>query len=92
MVGGETKVQNRRGQDLLKHMSGCNAKLVSDIPSKGRITRTSIAVKGYGPDVDAGSPTVLVTVVNGLMLDCHFAPLLRNGAPTYYQDALLVAH
>jgi hypothetical protein len=89
-----------QGQELLKQISGCNAKLVSGIPSSGRITPTSISVneegkltgESYGPNVDAGSPAVLVKVVLALGLDCHFAPLMRNGAPTYYHGALLVTH
>ena len=88
------------GQELLKQMSGCNAKLVSAMPTSGRITPTSIAVneegkltgEGYGPKVDAGLPAVLVTPVLAMGLDCHFAPLVRNGVPTYYHGALLVAH
>jgi hypothetical protein len=88
------------GQALLKQISGCDAKLVSGIPASARIKPTSIAVneegkltgEGYGPNVDAGSPAVLVKVVLALGLDCHFAPLMRNGAPTYYHGALLVTH
>jgi len=89
-----------RGQELLKQISGCNAKLVSEIPKSGRVTPTSIAVneegkltgEGYGPQVDAGLPAVLVTPVLAMGLDCHFAPLVRNGIGTYYHGALLVAH
>lgn len=88
------------GQELLKQISGCNAKLVSEIPKSRRVTPTSIAVneegkltgEGYGPQVDAGSPAVLVTPVLAMGLDCHFAPLVRNGIVTYYHGALLVAH
>ena len=86
------------GRELLKQISGCHAKLVSGIPSSERVKLTSIAVneegkltgEGYGPEVDAGSPAVLVKVVIGLGLDCRFAPLMRNGIPTYYHGALLV--
>lgn len=88
------------GQELLKQISGCDAKLVSDIPSSGRATPTGISVneegkltgEGYGPNVDVGSPAVLVKVKLALGLDCHFSPLLRNGTPWYYHGALLVAH
>lgn len=88
------------GQALLKQISGCDAKLVSEIPSSGRATPTSISVneegkltgEGYGPNVDVGSPAVLVNVKLALGLDCHFAPFLRNGTPWYYHGALLVAH
>jgi hypothetical protein len=70
------------------------------MPSSGGITPTSISVneegkltgEGYGPTVDAGSPAVLVTMTRGLVFDCHFAPLIRNGVATYYHGALLVAH
>jgi hypothetical protein len=89
-----------RGQELLKQISGCDAKLVSDIPSTGQVKPTGISVnevgkftgENWGPDVDAGSPAVLVKVRFALGLDCHFAPLMRNGAPTYYHGALLVTH
>jgi hypothetical protein len=88
------------GQQLLKQISGCNAKLVSEIPPSGRATPTSISVneegkltgEGYGPNVNVGSPAVLVKVNLALGLDCHFAPLMRNGTAWYYHGALLVAH
>lgn len=88
------------GQALLKQISGCDAKLVSEIPPSGRATPTDISVneegkltgEGYGPNVDVGSPAVLVKVKLALGLDCHFAPFLRNGTPWYYHGALLVAH
>ena len=89
-----------RGQELLKQISGCDAKLVSDTPSAGQAKPTGISVnevgkftgENWGPDVDAGSPAVLVKVRLALGLDCHFAPLMRNGIPTYYHGALLVTH
>jgi len=89
-----------KGAELLKQISGCNAKLVSEPPKSGRVTPTSISVnevgkltgEGYGPNVDAGSPAVLVTPVRAMGLDCHFAPLIRNGTATYYHGDLLVAH
>lgn len=89
-----------KGQDLLKQIKGCDAKLVSSIPASGRVTPTSISVneegkltgEGYGPNVDVGSPAVLVRPNLALGLDCHFAPLVRNGVATYYHGALLVAH
>ena len=88
------------GAELLKQISGCNAKLVSSIPSSGRIKSVCISVnekgkltgEGFGPNVDARSPAVLVKVVIALGLDCHFAPPLRNGVATYYHGALLVTH
>lgn len=88
------------GKELLKQISGCDARLVARIPSSQRITATTISVneegkltgEGDGANVDVGSPAVLVKQINGLMLDCHFAPLIRNGAATYYHGALLVAH
>jgi len=88
------------GTELLKQISGCDAKLVSEIPSSGRVTPTSIAVneegkltgEGYGPKVDVGSPAVLVKVNLALGLDCHFAPFMRNGTAWYYHGALLVSH
>ena len=89
-----------KGEELLNQISGCDARLVSGMPSSGGITSTSISVnedgkltgEGYGPTVDAGSPAVLVKVTRGLVFDCHFAPLIRNGAAIYYHGALLVAH
>jgi hypothetical protein len=89
-----------RGAELLKQISGCDAKLVSQRPTSGRVTPTNISVnevgkltgEGFGPNVDAGSPAVLVTPVRAMGLDCHFAPLLRNGTVTYYHGVLLVAH
>jgi len=88
------------GQELLKQISGCDAKLVSDIASSGPAKPTSISVneegkltgEGYGPNVDVGSPAVLVKVKLALGLECHFAPFLRNGTAWYYHGALLVAH
>lgn len=89
-----------KGAELLKQVSGCDAKLVSERPTSGRIRTTTISVnevgkltgEGSGPNVDAGSPAVLVTPVRAMGLDCHFAPLLRNGTATYYHGVLLVAH
>jgi hypothetical protein len=84
-----------KGKELLKQMSGCDASLVSTVPSSGNITATTIAVneegkltgEGYGPQVNPGLPAVLV---NGPLFNCHFAPLVRNGVVTYYHGALLV--
>jgi hypothetical protein len=89
-----------RGEELLKQISGCEAKLVTAIPSAGSITPTHISVneegkltgEGYGPKVDAGLPAVLVTPANGMLLECNFAPLIRSGVVTYYHGDLLVAH
>ncbi len=88
------------GEALLKQISGCDAKLVSSVPLNSGATPESISVneqgkltgEGFGPTVDPGSPAVLVTVKMGLMLDCHFAPFLKDGVPWYYHGALLVAH
>jgi hypothetical protein len=89
-----------RGEELLKQISGCDARLVSTIPTTGNIQATSIAVneqgkltgEGYGPQVDAGLPAVLVKPRSAMVIDCHFAPLVRNNVVTYYHGALLVAH
>ncbi len=89
-----------RSQELLKQISGCNVKLITAIPSNGNITPTRISVneegkltgEGYGPEVDAGLPAVLVMPSNGILRECHFAPLVRNGVVTYYHGDLLVAH
>lgn len=88
-----------KGQELLKQIKGCDAKLVSATPTSGRVKSTSISVnengkltgEGYGPNVDVGSPAVLVKPNFSLGSDCHFAPLIRNGVATYYHGALLVA-
>jgi hypothetical protein len=82
-----------RGEELLKQISGCDAKLVSTVPSTEGITATHISVneqgkltgEGYGPQVDPGLPAVLVT---GRPFECHFAPLVRNGVVTYYHGDL----
>jgi len=89
-----------KGSELLKQISGCDAKLVSTIPSSGRVKPTKVSVnedgkltgESFGPDLDAGSPAVLVKVRMALGLECHFAPLVRNGAVTYYHGVLLVTH
>jgi hypothetical protein len=89
-----------KGAELLKQISGCDAKLVSGPPTSGRAAPRWISVnevgkltgEGSGPDVDAGSPAVLIRPVRAMGLDCHFAPLLRNGVATYYHGVLLVAH
>ncbi|MBS1800346.1 MAG: hypothetical protein JSS95_11005 [Acidobacteria bacterium] len=86
-----------RGQELVKQISGCEAILVTKLPPEGSATPTHISVneegkltgEGYGPKVDPGLPAVLVT---GSLFYCHFAPLVRNGAVTYYHGDLLVNH
>lgn len=87
------------GAELLKQISGCDARLVSDAASSGKVEPVHISVneegkltgEGYGPTLDAGSPAVLVKVRLALGLDCHFAPLIRNGGATYYHGVLLTA-
>lgn len=95
-----------RGADLLKQIKGCDAKLVSDFPIDAHVTPTTISVneegkltgEGYGPKVDAGNPAVAIFLApnatsgppHGLIWDCRFAPLVRNGVVTYYHGALLV--
>jgi hypothetical protein len=82
-----------RGEELLKQMSGCDAKLISTIPSTENIKATHISVneqgkltgEGYGPKVDPGFPAVLIT---NRPFECHFAPLVRNGVVTYYHGEL----
>jgi len=93
-----------RGAELLSHLEGCNAKLVSDFSIDANVTPTHISVnevgkltgEGFGPKVDAGNPAVVVFLPSGfphaLGLDCHFAPLTRNGVVTYYHGDLLVVH
>jgi len=84
------------GAELLKQMSGCDARLVTTAPAGAK--PTSIAVneagkltgEGWGPEVNAGSPAVLVKVKLAMGLECRFAPYLRNGVPWYYHGALLV--
>lgn len=85
------------GAELLKQISGCNASLISaDSTSSGfRAVKVSVnedgklTGEGYGPNLNAGSPAVLVKVRLALGLECHFAPLIRNGAVTYYHGVLL---
>jgi hypothetical protein len=82
-----------RGAELLKQISGCDARLVSKIPSGGNITAISISVneegkltgEGYGPAVNPGLPAVMISVSP---TECHFAPLVRNGVVTYYHGAM----
>lgn len=82
-----------RGEELLKQISGCDAKLVSTLPSGGGVTSIHISVneegkltgEGYGPKVDPGLPAVLISVRPS---DCRFAPLVRNGVVTYYHGEL----
>jgi hypothetical protein len=85
-----------RGAELVKQISGCDAKLISPTSSTKGITPTRISVnedgkltgEGYGSQVDPGLPAVLIT---GMLFQCHFAPLVRNGVVTYYHGDLLVA-
>jgi hypothetical protein len=82
-----------RGEELLKQISGCDAKLVSTLPAGGDATAISIAVneegkltgEGYGPKVAPGLPAVLIT---SRPSECQFAPLVRNGVVTYYHGEL----
>lgn len=86
------------GQALLAQISGCRTQLVTAIPASATPTNVSVnedgklTGEGYGPGVNPGSPAVLVTIRMAMGLECKFAPLLRNGVPTYYHGALLVAH
>jgi hypothetical protein len=93
-----------KGTELLSQIKGCKAKLISNFPIDASVTPTSISVneagkltgEGFGPRVDAGNPAVVVFLPSGfphaLGLDCHFAPLTRNGVVTYYHGDLLVVH
>lgn len=96
-----------RGVELLKQIKGCDAKLVSDLPIGAGVTPTHISVneegkltgEGYGPKVEAGNPAVVIYLPanagsgppHGLIWDCRFMPLIRNGVVTYYHGDLLVA-
>jgi hypothetical protein len=95
-----------KGAELLKQISGCSAKLVTDPRIDANTTPTHISVneagkltgEGYGPKVDAGDPAVVITFPSSaipgpphaLGLDCRFAPLTKNGVVTYYHGELLV--
>jgi hypothetical protein len=93
-----------RGSELLNQIKGCKATLVSDFAIDASVTPTHISVnedgkltgEGFGPKVDAGNPAVVVVLPSGfphaLGMDCHFAPLTRNGSATYYHGDLLVVH
>jgi hypothetical protein len=93
-----------KGSELLGQIKGCKAKLVSDPKADANVTPTHISVnehgkltgEGFGPTVDAGNPAVVVYLPAGfphaLGLNCHFAPLTRNGVVTYYHGDLLVVH
>jgi hypothetical protein len=84
-----------RGEELIRQMSGCKATLVTAVPSEGDVSATHISVnevgkltgEGYGPQVNAGLPAVLI---RGGLMNCRFAPLVRNGIVTYYHGDLLV--
>ena len=90
------------GAELFKQIKGCNAKLISNFRVDTDVTPTRISVdeegkltgEGYGPQVDAGNPTVVITLPSGmphgLVSDCRFVPLTRNGVVTYYHGDLLV--
>ncbi len=86
------------GEELLNQISGCNTRLVTTIPDGAKPTKISVneqgklTGEGFGPQIDPGNPAVLVTVKLAVGLECHFAPLLRNGVVTYYHGELLVAH
>jgi len=95
-----------KGADLLKQIEGCNAKLVTDFPIDANVTPTHISVneagkltgEAFGPNVDAGNPAVAIFLPSGvpsnrplgLMFQCRFVPLTRNGVVTYYHGDLLV--
>jgi hypothetical protein len=97
-----------KGADLLKQIKGCDAKLVptSSISAKSTATRIAINESGklitedYGSMVDPGDPAVAVflprTVLpgspHGLVFDCRFTPLTRNGVVTTYHGDLLVVY
>jgi hypothetical protein len=89
----EDPLPTLRGEDLLRQISGCSAKLLTSIPSGERMIPTHISVneqgkltgEGYGPKVDPGTPAV---VIFGALSSCHFAPLKRNGVVTYYHGDL----
>ncbi|CAN5669163.1 hypothetical protein BH10ACI4_BH10ACI4_34870 [soil metagenome] len=92
---------NIYGEELLKQISGCPARLFVVDSSFARIAPTSVSVNevgkltGEGPlpaGVVAKSPAVLVSPANGMFADCHFAPLLVHGIATYYHGQLLVEH
>lgn len=93
-----------KGSELLSQIKGCKVKLVSDFKVDANVTPTHISVneqgkltgEGFGPKVDAGNPAVVVFLPSGfphaLGIDCHFAPLTRDGVVTYYHGDLLVVH
>lgn len=88
---------NIYGEELLRQTGGCNARLVTTVPASDQIVPTSISVnevgkltgEGYFPREAVKLPAVLVSPPNMLM-DCHFAPLIRDGSAIYYHGQLLV--
>ncbi len=80
-----------RGEELLKQISGCSTRLVTSVPSGMTAIHVSVneegklTGEGYGPKVDPGLPAV---TISGRPVDCHFAPLVRDGVVTYYHGDL----
>jgi hypothetical protein len=80
-----------RGEELLKQISGCRTKLVTSVSPGMTAIHVSVNEKGkltgegYGPKVDPGLPAVMIS---GRPVDCHFAPLVRNGVVTYFHGEL----
>jgi hypothetical protein len=87
----EDPLPTLRGEEMLKQISGCNATLVSAVPTG--MTAIHISVnengkltgEGYGPQVNPGLPAV---TISGRATECHYAPLIRNGVVTYYHGEL----
>jgi hypothetical protein len=94
----EDPIPNIYGEELLKQIGGCHAELVRSVPSSDDVRPTSISVNEVGKLTGEGPfsketvrlPAVLVTPRRAMGLDCHFAPLRRNGVVTYYHGELLV--
>lgn len=80
-----------RGEELMKQISGCDAKLVTSAPAGKTAIHVSVneqgklTGEGYGPKVDPGLPAV---VIGGRLRECRFAPLVRDEVVTYYHGEL----
>jgi hypothetical protein len=92
------------GVELLGQIKGCDARLATTIPTDAAPTRISVNEDGkltgesYGSQVQPGTPAVLISFPpselpqrpHGLVFDCRFLPLKRNGVITYYHGDLFV--
>lgn len=83
------------GADLKNQISGCKITLTAaEAPPRDRIVRTRVSVneqgKLTGEQFGPWTDTPTVARLTGDLQSCRFAPLLRDGVPTYYKGDLEV--